>query len=164
MGAFFDEIPDESHEEWIKKQKLFFVATAPTSLSQHVNVSPKGHNTLTLVSRSACYYQDLTGSGNETVSHIRDNGRVTVMFCAFEGSPRILRLFGVGQSISHSIARACRASADGRSSNAGKVFERGTKEYEELLPPGDERILPGSRALIWIDVLAPLSMLGEQRH
>lgn len=151
MGAFYDEVPDESHEQWIRQQKVFFVASAPASLDGHVNVSPKGHATFTLASRRSCFYQDLTGSGNEVVSHLRENGRITIMFCAFEGAPRILRLFGIGTVLSDGDVEGLLGL---RKKSTGKVFERGTKEYNEILPPGDERILPGSRAIIWVDVPA----------
>lgn len=78
MGAFYDEIPNDTLKKWIEEQKLFFVATAPLSQEHHVNTSPKGHDTFHLVSSKACWYLDLTGSGNETVSHVLENGRITI--------------------------------------------------------------------------------------
>ncbi|KWU45294.1 hypothetical protein RHOSPDRAFT_28889 [Rhodotorula sp. JG-1b] len=131
MGAFYDEIPNEALIDWIKAQKVFWVATAPLDGQGTVNVSPKGYDCFQIVAKNAVWYQDMTGSGNETISHLREpgNGRLTIMFNAFEGPPRIVRLFG-----------------------RGKVFERDSPEYDRLLPVGDHRRLPGSRAIIWLDV------------
>ncbi|KAI8803092.1 hypothetical protein BJ742DRAFT_777577 [Cladochytrium replicatum] len=81
--------------EWIEKQKLFFVASAPLAADGHVNVSPKGYTgSLFIINPSRVAYVDLAGSGIETIAHARENGRITVMFCAFEGPPRIVRLWG----------------------------------------------------------------------
>ena len=82
---------------WIDKQPVFFVASAPSDRDGHVNVSPKGYDSFRVLGPTRVAYLDLTGSGVETVAHIRDNGRLTVMFCAFSGPPRILRLYGVGR-------------------------------------------------------------------
>lgn len=79
---------------------MFFVATAPLSGTGHVNVSPKGYSgTFNLVSPTQCWYLDLTGSGNETISHAyeKGNGRITIMFMNFDGMARIVRLFGKGE-------------------------------------------------------------------
>ncbi|KAJ3528809.1 hypothetical protein NM688_g7942 [Phlebia brevispora] len=98
MGHFYDEIPNDAKLiEWIREQKLLHVATAPLN-GGHVNVSPKGQDTFVLVNRKACWYLDLTGSGNETISHLYEpgNARMTILFQAFEGAPRLLRLFGKG--------------------------------------------------------------------
>lgn len=79
---------------------MFSVATAPLSGTGHVNVSPKGYSgTFNLVSTKSCWYLDLTGSGNETISHAREpgNGRITIMFINFDGMARIVRLFGTGE-------------------------------------------------------------------
>lgn len=85
--------------EWIGAQHVFFVASAPSGPDGHVNCSPKGYDTFRVLSPDSVAYLDLTGSGVETIAHLRDNGRITVMFCAFEGPPRILRLFGRGEAI-----------------------------------------------------------------
>jgi hypothetical protein len=82
---------------WIEAQPMFFVATAPTGPDGHVNVSPKGGGTLRVVGPTAVAYLDLTGSGVETIAHLRDDGRITLMLCAFEGKAKILRLFGRGE-------------------------------------------------------------------
>lgn len=95
MGKVFDAI-DEKLAAWIAAQKLFFVATAPLAASGHVNLSPKGRDSFAVLGRREVAYVDLTGSGIETVAHLRENGRVVVMFCAFEGPPRIVRLYGRG--------------------------------------------------------------------
>lgn len=95
MAAVREGIDDELRE-WIAAQPVFFVATAPLTADGHVNLSPKGLDTLAVVDSHTVRYLDLTGSGAETAAHLRENGRITVMFCAFEGPPRILRLFGRG--------------------------------------------------------------------
>jgi hypothetical protein len=80
---------------FVERQPMFFVATAPSGPGGHVNLSPKGlAGTLSVVDRSTVAYVDLTGSGVETIAHVRDNGRITLLFCAFEGPPLILRLYG----------------------------------------------------------------------
>jgi hypothetical protein len=79
---------------WLERQKVFFVASAPLSPDGHVNCSPKGGDTFRVLGESQVAYLDLTGSGIETIAHIQENGRIAVMFCAFEGSPRIVRLHG----------------------------------------------------------------------
>lgn len=79
---------------FIEAQPLFFVATAPLSRTGHVNLSPKGLDTLRVLSPARVAYLDLTGSGNETAAHLAENGRITFMFCAFSGAPQILRLYG----------------------------------------------------------------------
>ncbi|MCC6830026.1 MAG: pyridoxamine 5'-phosphate oxidase family protein [Thermoleophilia bacterium] len=78
---------------------MFFVATAPLEAGGHVNLSPKGLDTFRVVDAHRVAYLDLTGSGNETSAHLAQNGRITVMFCAFEGPPDILRLFGRGRAV-----------------------------------------------------------------
>jgi hypothetical protein len=79
---------------------MFFVATAPSGPGGHVNVSPKGHAaTFAVLDERTVAYLDLTGSGAETVAHLRDNGRITLMFCALSGPPRILRLHGQGRVV-----------------------------------------------------------------
>jgi hypothetical protein len=83
---------------WIERQPMFFVGTAPSGDGGHINVSPKGPiGTLRLLDDHTIAYLDLVGSGAETIAHIRQNGRIVVMFCAFEGPPRILRLHGRGE-------------------------------------------------------------------
>ncbi|MET0579783.1 MAG: pyridoxamine 5'-phosphate oxidase family protein, partial [Ilumatobacteraceae bacterium] len=77
-------------------QHVFFVATAPLDADGHVNVSPKGYGTLRVVDERTVAYLDLTGSGVETVAHVRENGRITLMWCAFDGPPRIVRVTGSG--------------------------------------------------------------------
>lgn len=95
MGKQFDALLPE-HVEFIKRQHIFFVASAPLAEDGHVNVSPKGHDVFRVLTESRAAYLDMTGSGSETGAHLMENGRLTVMFCAFEGSPNILRLYGQG--------------------------------------------------------------------
>src|SRR6059058_1585967 len=90
---------DDKLAAFIAAQKMFFVATAPLSADGHVNVSPKGLDTFRVLGPRTVAYLDLTGSGVETVAHLRENGRLTVMFCAFEGRRRILRLYGRGRAV-----------------------------------------------------------------
>jgi pyridoxamine 5'-phosphate oxidase-like protein len=97
MGKVFEAL-NPRLTEFVLQQPMFFVATAPAGDAGHVNVSPKGlAGTLVVIDRSTVAYLDVTGSGVETIAHIRDNGRITLMFCAFEGPPMILRLFGRGE-------------------------------------------------------------------
>ena len=99
MAKLFDAI-DEPLREWIARQSLFFEATAPLRADGHVNLSPKGPiGTLCVLGRHEIAYLDLIGSRAETIAHLRENGRITIMFCAFEGAPKILRLYGRGTVI-----------------------------------------------------------------
>lgn len=98
MGKQFPAMLPE-HMAFIRKQQLFFVGTAPMSKDGHVNLSPKGYDTFRILSDRKVAYLDLTGSGNETSSHLEENGRITMMFCAFQGPPNILRLYGTGTVI-----------------------------------------------------------------
>jgi hypothetical protein len=98
MGKLYDEI-DAKLRRWIESQRMFFVATAPVD-GGHVNVSPKGPiESLRIVDGRTIEYEDHVGSGAETVAHLRENGRICVMFCAFEGPPRIVRLHGRGSVV-----------------------------------------------------------------
>jgi len=97
MGKVYDEI-DARWREWIGRQALFFVGSAPLDGDGHVNVSPKGPiGSLRVLDEQTVAYLDVVGSGAETIAHVRENGRVVVMLCAFEGPPRILRLHGRGE-------------------------------------------------------------------
>lgn len=96
MSPAYDEIrPD--HAAWLAEQPVFFVATAPSGGDGHVNVSPKGYDTFRVLGPRRVAYLDLTGSGAETVAHLRENGRITFMFCSFGERPRVLRLQGTGR-------------------------------------------------------------------
>src|SRR4051794_41790217 len=95
LGKVDDEITPEL-TQWIAQQHVFFVATAPLAAGGLVNCSPKGLDTLRVLGPRSVAYLDLTGSGIETVAHPRENGRIVLMFCAFEGPPKILRLHGRG--------------------------------------------------------------------
>lgn len=96
MGVVRESITPEL-AEFIGAQHVFFVATAPSGPDGHVNVSPKGLDTFAVLDPNTVAWLDLTGSGVETISHLRDNGRITVMFCAFAGKPNIVRLYGRGE-------------------------------------------------------------------
>jgi hypothetical protein len=125
MGQALDAL-DEKLTEGIGRQHVFFVATAPAQ-GGHVNLSPKGHDSLRVLDASTVAYLDLTGSGAETIAHTRENGRITVMFCAFEGPPLILRLFGVGEA--HPL---------------------GSARFEELAPRFPT--IPGARSIITVAI------------
>jgi len=90
---------DDSIRKFIEAQPVFFVASAPLASDGHVNVSPKGLDTLRILCPTAVAYLDLTGSGIETVSHLKENGRIVLMFCAFQGPPKIIRLHGRGRVV-----------------------------------------------------------------
>ena len=98
MGKVFDTITPEL-QKWIEKQKMFFVATAPLSANGHINCSPKGLDSFRIIDAHTVAYQDLTGSGIETIAHIQENKRIVLMFCAFNGPPKIVRLHGEGEAI-----------------------------------------------------------------
>ncbi len=126
MAKVFDSItPDLA--KFIQEQKLFFVATAPLSPDTHINLSPKGFDTFRILSSQKVGYLDLTGSGNETSAHLQENGRITLMFCAFQETPLILRLYGKGNVILPNTP--------------------GWGEYSSLFPD-----LPGTRQIITVDI------------
>jgi predicted pyridoxine 5'-phosphate oxidase superfamily flavin-nucleotide-binding protein len=100
VGKLYERI-DERLRDFIERQHVFFVATAPSGPGGHVNVSPKGvGGTFAIVDDHTVAYLDLTASGAETIAHLRQNGRITLMFCAFEGPPKVLRLHGTGRVVS----------------------------------------------------------------
>jgi hypothetical protein len=122
-----DTLPAITSElaEWMHAQPVFFVATAPRD--GHVNVSPKGYDTFRVLGERRVAYLDLTGSGAETIAHVRENGRVTIMFCAFSGNPRIARVYG-----------------------HGTVHRVGARGFDALA--SDFEMLPGARAIVEVDV------------
>jgi hypothetical protein len=126
MGKAYDGL-DQRLQDFIGRQHVFFVGTAPTSPDGHLNVSPKGLDTFRILGPRTVAYLDLTGSGIETVAHLRENGRITVMFCAFDGRPMILRLHG-----------------------RGRVVEPADGEWEGLI--AQFREYPGARSVIVIEV------------
>ncbi|NEQ47196.1 MAG: pyridoxamine 5'-phosphate oxidase family protein [Leptolyngbya sp. SIOISBB] len=134
MGKVFTEI-SESMQAWVEKQKIFFVATAPLSDSGHVNCSPKGADSLRILSPTRVAYQDLTGSGVETIAHIRENGRIVIMLCAFEGPPQIVRFFG-----------------------QGTYLPKGSEEFQKLAGQFEDKL--GWRAIITVDVTRVGSSCG----
>ena len=126
MGKLHDSIKP-AHAEFILKQHMFFVATAPLSADGRVNLSPKGLDCFKVLSESKVGYMDLISSGNETSAHTRENGRITIMFCSFEGAPNILRLYGKGFAVLPN-----------------------TKEWDEYAP--HFTIYPSTRQLIIADI------------
>jgi hypothetical protein len=125
VGQLLDALDDQL-TAWIRRQHVFFVATAPSE-GGRVNLSPKGLDTLRIVDERTVRYLDLTGSGVETIAHVRENGRLTVMLCAFEGPPQIVRLSGHGE-----------------------VVATGEPGYEEAIEGFPA--LPGARAVITLHV------------
>ena len=126
MGRVYDAISDEL-ADFISVQHMFFVATAPSGRGGRVNLSPKGLDTFAILDANTVAYLDLTGSGVETIAHLRDNGRITIMFCAFEGKPNIVRLYG-----------------------RGEVLPIGELEADRLLPRFGS--YPGARSVIQVGV------------
>ena len=124
MGKIFTEINPEL-QKWIEKQKMFFVATAPLSEEGHINCSPKGLDSFRIISPDTVAYQDLTGSGIETIAHIKENKRIVLMFCAFNGPPKIVRLHGNGEAIT-------RGHKDFAKLNAEFPYRRSTRAYIKI--------------------------------
>ena len=98
MGKFHESISG-AHQDFIQKQHIFFVATAPLNGNGHVNLSPKGLDCFRIIGHNKVAYMDLISSGNETSAHTLENGRITLMFCSFENTPNILRLYGKGFTV-----------------------------------------------------------------
>ena len=126
MGKTYDALSDHQRT-FIGKQQMFFVATAPRSDEGHVNVSPKGYDSFVILDDRTVAYADLGGSGIETVAHVKENGRLTIMFCAVSGAPNILRLYG-----------------------RGRVLESGDEGFDELLARFPE--LPFVRNIVVLDI------------
>ncbi len=138
MGKVYDGITDEL-ARWLEAQPMFFVATAPSDPDTRINVSPRGLDTFRVVDNQRVAWLDLTGSGVETIAHLKAGGsaggRITLMFCAFDGPPQIVRLHG-----------------------HGRVHEAGDSAYEELHPRFPD--LPGERAIIDVAVSRVASSCG----
>src|ERR1700688_3223300 len=98
MGRIRSEIDDVARR-FIEAQKVFFVASAPLDPAAHVNLSPKGHDTFRILGPTTVAYLDFNGSGIETIAHLKENGRIVLMFCAFQGPPDIFRLYGTARVI-----------------------------------------------------------------
>jgi hypothetical protein len=126
VGKVFDGI-DDALERWIAAQPLFFVATAPLAADGRVNVSPRGHDSFSVLGRHRVAWVDYTGSGVETIAHLRQNGRVCVMFCSFDKRPRVVRLHG-----------------------HGTVALPGEPAYEEVVSRHPDH--PSTRAVVTVDV------------
>lgn len=112
MGKRFDGI-DDHLKRWIGAQAMYFVGTAPLAGDGHVNLSPKGSiDTLRVLDPLTVAYLDLVGSGAETIAHLRENGRIVIMLCAFQGPPRIVRLHGRGEVVAAADPGFAELSAD----------------------------------------------------
>ena len=134
MGKEMEEITAE-HKSFIEDQHLFFVTTAPLNEEGHINLSPKGFDCFRVLSPTRVGYLDIVGSGNETSAHLLENGRITFMFCAFDGPPKILRLYG-----------------------KGKTVLPGDDEWDELSK--QFTILPATRQIIVADIFKVKSSCG----
>lgn len=95
MGRVYQTI-EAPIQRFIGEQPMFFVATSPLAAAGHVNLSPKGMDTLRIIDPDTVAYIDLVGSGAETLAHLRENGRITLMWCSFGPKPRIVRAYGKG--------------------------------------------------------------------
>lgn len=126
MAKLYDSI-DDRLRQWVEHQKMFFVATAPRGDAGHINCSPKGCDTLRITGPRSVAYLDTQGSGIETIAHLRDNGRIVLMLCAFDGPPKIVRFHG-----------------------CGRVLSPGEAEFAKLLPLFESQ--PTARAIIHVDV------------
>ncbi|KAJ5724795.1 hypothetical protein N7493_006523 [Penicillium malachiteum] len=137
MVKFYESIPDDL-SSWALRQPIFFVASAPLR-GRHVNLSPKGlpDSSLAILNPNQIAYIDSTGSGCETISHVRENGRLTLMFCSFDVSPRILRLF-------------C----------TGTVLEWDQPEFLTCLENMGKRKVVGARAIIKLDIFKVQTSCG----
>lgn len=98
MGKEFPQI-DERIRHWIERQKVFFVSTAPIADDGRINCSPKGLDSLRVLGARRLAYADIGGSGIETVAHLKENGRIVIMMCAFDGPPKIFRFYGTGRAV-----------------------------------------------------------------
>jgi predicted pyridoxine 5'-phosphate oxidase superfamily flavin-nucleotide-binding protein len=121
MGKIRSEI-DDAARKFIEAQKIFFVASATLAASGHVNVSPKGLDTFRILGPTTVAYLDFNGSGVETIAHLKENGRIVLMFCAFQGPPDIFRLYGQGRVVeAHEAEFAALAESFSTSENARSI-------------------------------------------
>jgi hypothetical protein len=151
---------------WIREQRVFFVATAPRASDGHINVSPKGGDSFRVLSPLEVAYQDFTGSGAETAAHARENGRIVVMFCAFQGPPKIVRIHGYAVLIT---AEAGKASEDSTPFRTREYYD---SIQVELLPndpavcisPVKHRVSAFSATAGWRVSRQPLPICPERSH
>jgi hypothetical protein len=114
---------DEAATRFIQAQRIFFVASAPLDAAGHVNLSPKGLDTFRILSPTTVAYLDFNGSGVETIAHLNENGRIVLMFCAFQGPPNIFRLYGHGRAVEpHDSEFAALAAHFGDTENARSII------------------------------------------
>lgn len=137
MGRVVGPPIPESEREFISKQHVFFIGSSPLSPAGHVNISPKSASEFRLIDSSTVCYLDYSGSGSETSAHIIENGRITVMFVAFDGPPKILRLYGKGSLVLRDDIKQLPILA---------------AHFEGYLSPGDAHCNPGFRSVIVINV------------
>src|SRR3954447_8039473 len=104
MARAFDQLND-ALRTFVERQHVLFVATTKHAADGHVNVSPKGYDTFRVLDERTVCYLDISGSGAETIAHVRENGRITIMCCAFEGNPDVVRMYGRGEVVFPDDAR-----------------------------------------------------------
>jgi hypothetical protein len=126
VGKIFDGI-DDALAAWIGQQPMWFVATAPLAADGRINISPRGHDSFSVLDPHRVAWVDYTGSGVETIAHLRENGRICVMFCSFDSRPRVVRLHG-----------------------RGIVHRPGEPAYDEVVARHPEH--PSTRAVVVVDV------------
>lgn len=156
MGKTYPEI-DDSVRAFIQAQRMFFVSTAPLSAGGHINLSPKGLDTFRVLGPRRVAYLDYTGSGVETIAHIRENGRLTIMFCAFEGRPNILRLYGKGRVVEVGDAEFTELFASGWGAGAGLT---GNAADAGSAPSTGTVATAGVRAIIVLEVTRLMDSCG----
>lgn len=130
MGAFTDELTP-AHVKLIKSQHLFYVASAPCSTDGHINITPKGYSTLTIHNPNRVSFLDFVGSGVETLAHVKENGRITLMMCSFGAVPGILRIYG-----------------------RAKAYQLGTREFNDIVAETElkDSDLHAARCIVDIEV------------
>jgi len=135
MAEQFPELSGE-HQEWIGRQRIFFTASA--TAESRINISPREGGALRVLDASTVVYLDKTGSGSETSAHMKADGRMTIMFCSFEGPPRILRLYG-----------------------QGRIVHRDSDEYRRILADCfDGEAPPGARQIVLLDIAMAQTSCG----
>jgi predicted pyridoxine 5'-phosphate oxidase superfamily flavin-nucleotide-binding protein len=122
MGKIRSQIDDDARK-FIEAQHVFFVASAPLDAGGHVNLSPKGLDTFRILGPTTVAYLDFNGSGVETIAHLKENGRIVLMFCAFQGPPNIFRLYGHGRVVeAHEVEFAALADSFPNHENARSII------------------------------------------
>jgi hypothetical protein len=142
MARFYPALEDK-HRDFIAAQKIFF--TASGTADSRLNLSPKGMDSLRVLSDTRVAYLDLTGSGNETAAHLKHDGRMTMMWCSFDADPLILRVYGRGHTVRRQDAEWAALRAQ-----LSTLPHKGTPTFNGQMPVKDR--MPGERQLIVLDI------------